>query len=94
MKINEFLDEVKLVKEIQNSQSSQDIKVIHGQINKLKEKERGTNQKAKKIQNEQNQMWGHFRKKAIDIQGELNQKYNHLKPYCSMKNKLSEFMRR
>lgn len=69
------------------------IKVIHGQMNKLKEKEKRINQKAVKIQNEQNQMGRPFRKEAIDIQGKLNQKYNHLKPYFSMKNKLSEFMR-
>ncbi len=69
------------------------IKVIHGQMNKLKEKEKGINQKAVKIQNEQNQIWGPSHKEAIDIQGKLNQKYNHLKPYFSMKNKLSEFMR-
>lgn len=86
--------ELNQINDLVKEGNTKDVKVIHSQINKLKKKEKEINQKAEKIQNEQKQMWGHFRKEAIKIQVKLNQKYNHLKQYCSKKNKLSEFMRR
>lgn len=87
----EWTEKSRSIDELVKSANTKAIKIIQGEMEYLKEREKEINQKVIKIQDKQRKLLKPILEEVDKIWKELGRKYNHLEPYFSLKNSLSEF---